>query len=739
MRFAVFLISSLALAADFATSLGDQYPYTIAATTSDSAGNTYVVGSRQLGGGTLSLLVGDFSPTLPIVIRTPYFAYVGTDVFVSKLDPTGKLLFTDTFAGKGIDTGTAIALDPSGNIYIAGTTTSTDFPLTNALQTQPNPTYSTGFIIKLTNDGKSILYSTYFGGSLGSTSISSLATDSKGNLYLTGATTAADFPHTPGMPFDPLPVPASGRTSAAIMTAISAAGDKILYSGAIVGTPPPNSRLISSAQTTTGAGIAVDAAGEAFVAGNTIYNLPTTPGVLDPNGVGAFVVKVNATGTGLSYLTYLSPGTNIGGMSPTSTVANVLYSIAVDASGNAYLAGATSDPKFPTTPGSLLPKFNIPPLLGLGFPPIIFEGFLAKLKPDGSGMVWATYLDRGNSQGTNTFVQSIAIDQSGNTWATGITGTTIYPNPIGVSTGPEFVVGLNSSGSALTYQSNSPIGTIAQSVSVDSSGVVHVAGINGFVSTIVPTSPPSMKITDFQNAAGGSVTARISPAEIIAIFGQGIGPATAASATPSSGFYPTTLGGVQVTINGMNMPLLYVSSSQINAVVPMELAVNSAATVRVVNGTTTTPGFPVWILASAAEAFPPVVNQDGTINSATNPAKSGSTVTFYATGWQSSFSPLTDGQVAPAAQNVCNPPAPPPPVPSAEKEPAQPLCEVTPASGVSPPQVTVAYAGAAPGSVAGLTQFNIQIGAVAMSNFASQFIFSITGPALVTQAVWIAH
>ena len=170
--------------------------------------------------------------------------------------------------------------------------------------------------------------------------------------------------------------------------------------------------------------------------------------------------------------------------------------------------------------------------------------------------------------------------------------------------------------------------------------------MNGFVSTIAPAAPPSMKISDFQNAAGGNVTARISPAEVIAIFGQAIGPSTPVIATPANDFYPTTLGGVQVTINGVNMPLLYVSSSQINAVVPMKVTPNAAATVRVINGTAVSAGYPVWIVPSAPQAFPPVLNQDGTVNTPTNPAKSGSTVSIFATGWQSNFLGLADGQVA---------------------------------------------------------------------------------------------
>src|SRR5580658_5979614 len=114
MRFVFFLLTAtLAFAGEFTTSLGDTYPYTISAITTDSAGNTYVVGSRQLS----ITLISDFED-IPSA----------TDVFVSKIDPNGKLLFTDTFGGKGSDTGTAIALDPSGNIYIAGTTSSPDFP-----------------------------------------------------------------------------------------------------------------------------------------------------------------------------------------------------------------------------------------------------------------------------------------------------------------------------------------------------------------------------------------------------------------------------------------------------------------------------------------------------------------------------------------------------------------------------------------------------------------------------------
>src|SRR5580700_11342567 len=138
MRSLYFLLTAtLAIAGQFTTSLGDTYPYAISAITTDAAGNTYVVGSRAIG--TNAFRIGTDGLVGPIGS--------GSDVFLSKIDPNGKLLFTDTFAGKGVDTGTAIAVDPSGNIYIAGMTTSPDFPLSRALQTQPSA-YGTGFIMK---------------------------------------------------------------------------------------------------------------------------------------------------------------------------------------------------------------------------------------------------------------------------------------------------------------------------------------------------------------------------------------------------------------------------------------------------------------------------------------------------------------------------------------------------------------------------------------------------------------
>lgn len=673
MRFVIFLLSAtLSIAGEFTTSLGDANSYTISAIAADAAGNTYVVGSRALAGiPTTIAVIGDFSAP------NPFESPVASDVFVTKLDPSGKVLFTDTFAGKGVDTGSAIAVDASGNIYIAGTTTSPDFPLSKALQTQPNTTYGTGFIIKLSNDGSTILYSTYFGGTLGPTFFTSIATDASGDLFLTGGTGATDFPHTSGMP---------SAVNGTILLSISAVGDKILYSGVLIGgigvalqVPQPGVFYSDNG----GVSVALDSAGNAYFAGNTAANnLPTTPGVLAPSGFSTgFLAKVNAATTSLGYLTYLP-----------SNVATM----AVDAMGNAYIPGFRQ-----TT--------------------------LAKINSSATAIVWI-----GNLGG---YAQSLAVDANGNAWAVGL-ATSTFRNATGWSNGPEFVAGFNAAGTQLIYSALFPFGTVAQSVAADPSGLVHVAGLTGFVSAISPSTAPTMKIFDFQNAAGGTVTARISPAEVISIYGPSIGPSTAATAAPANGLYPKTLAGVQVTINGMNMPLLYVSANQINAVVPMELAPGAAATVRVINGSTLSPDYPVWILNAAPYAFPTVLDQDGTINSQSNPAKGGSVVSFYATGWQSNFSPLSDGQVATAALDTCHG-----------------NCQILwigIARPVNVPTGTVLYGGAAPGIVAGVSQINVRIDEVpppasptpppppaASQSSVMQFTFSLIGPSSLFQTVWV--
>src|SRR5262249_2877360 len=115
-----------------------------------------------------------------------------TDAFVVKLDPTGKILFSTYLGGSGDETATAIGLDGAGGFWVAGTTTSLDFPTRNAFQ-NTNAGGRDGFLTRFNTAGTEILYSTYFGGEADET-IKRLLIDAGGSIFLAGETVSGTFP-----------------------------------------------------------------------------------------------------------------------------------------------------------------------------------------------------------------------------------------------------------------------------------------------------------------------------------------------------------------------------------------------------------------------------------------------------------------------------------------------------------------------------------------------------------------
>lgn len=676
MRLAAFLFALLPLlASDYSTFVGDSYPYNVSALATGADGSTFVTGSRQL------------TPT-------------ATDIFLVKLDPAGNLVFRKTLGGKGSDAASAIALDAEGNIYVAGSTTSPDFPLSRALQTMVSAGGS-GFIVKFSPDGGTILYATYFGGTLGPSSIAALATDSTGDLYLTGTSAASDFSVTPGLP-DGRSKVAFPNYQGAFVAKISATGDKLLYGALIVGATLPadaasgTCRNGNASRLTGGAGIAVDTAGNAYIAGNTsTVDLPATSGAFLQQGVGAFVAKIGAGGSGLAYLTYLDASDNC------SFAEDALLSIAVDAAGNAYLAGETNDPSFPVTSGTVQPQFG-----GAGtFGGTNGDAFIAKMKPDGSGLAWSTFLGGSDADSAH----AIALDSSGNVWVTGTTASSHFPNADGWSSGTEFLAGLNPPASSLIYSARYPKGSVAQGVAVDPDGLVHVAGVGGVSATISPTGPPAPRIFGVINTAGDSVApihasyrpplaGIIAPGELITIYGPHIGPpASVQGRFDGAGFLPTTLGSITLSIGGVEAPLLYVSDSQVDAVVPMGTPTGPTS-IQITSATAHTPDFPTIAVEAAPMIFlnpdgsAAALNQDGTVNSLTNRAAGGSILTIWVSGtgidFRSAHPPLADGQVASVADSEC-------------------ACQIQSGSTTSFPSVR--YSGAAPGTVAGVIQINFVV------------------------------
>jgi photosystem II stability/assembly factor-like uncharacterized protein len=259
------------------------------------------------------------------------------DAFVTKLNPSGSALLYSTFVGGLLDDeANAIAIDASGNAYIAGQTTSSDYPAVNAAQAAfagPTGCSGDGFVTKINSSGSALSFSTYLGGT-GCDKARAIALDNSGNVYVAGETLSANLA-TPGAFQTTLSGAPFGRD--AFAARFSTSGD-IGYFTYLGGTGDD-----------IGYGIATDSSGNAYIAGQTTStNFPIANAIQATNGgsVGdAFVTKLNNLGSALIYSTYLGGSDGESG-----------NGIAVDLSGNAYVTGYTGSINFPLGAGALRTK-----------------------------------------------------------------------------------------------------------------------------------------------------------------------------------------------------------------------------------------------------------------------------------------------------------------------------------------------------------------------------------------------
>lgn len=289
-------------------------------------------------------------------------------------------------------------------------------------------------------------YSTYLGGS-GDDNRLGMAVDGAGNVYLTGWTASTDFPSVNSEQAG------NAGSNDAFVTKINAAGTSIVYS-----------TYLGGSGSDQGFDLAIDTGGNAYVAGITqSSNFPTVNAIQSAlNGPrDAFVAKLNPAGNGLLYSTYL------GGSSFDEGLA-----IAIDSSGSAYVVGDTSSNDFPVVnpiQGMLLGGRN---------------GFVSKLNPAGSALVYSTYLG-GNGLEQ---VQSVAVDGSSNAYVTGITSSTNFPtvNPIQptmMGVDDAFITKFNAAGSALVYSTylGGTGDDLGAGIAVDSAGNAYVSGYTASV------------------------------------------------------------------------------------------------------------------------------------------------------------------------------------------------------------------------------------------------------------------
>lgn len=376
----------------------------------------------------------------------------------------------------GADSPSGVAVTPEGNVFVAGTTSSLEFPVTpDAFQhdavLDPHPISAHGFLAELGPDGSRVLYATYFGGS-GHDEIRDLARGPDGRLYVCGVTTSTDLPLRGGVRRTPSPTDAD-----AFVACFSADGRELLYSTYVGGSGNDEARAV-----------AVDDAGRIAVAGVTSStDLATTEGAFQrsappvtpiSNG-SVFVARIDSYAGGPSYLTYLGDPTSR--RTNTNTFAE---DVALDGAGRVYVCGSTGQRAFPVTPGALKPTG---PAKGS-----TDDAFLSVLDPARSGagsLVYSTYLGGADFD----YATALALEPDGAVVVAGGTASPDFPTTPGAfqprsASGADlipdaFVVKLRLTAGGAELVSSTYLGGRSSDamadLAVDASGRVVVVGTTG--------------------------------------------------------------------------------------------------------------------------------------------------------------------------------------------------------------------------------------------------------------------
>ncbi len=584
----------------------------VSSLTVDSSGNAYIAGwtANPNFRNTGSLGTAPTSST-------------DTRAFVAKLSPDGGVVFSVLIGGASTARARGIAVTPQGQILVSGIAGSKDFPQTSGAY-RVGDSANHWFLMELDAGAAQTIFSaTGIGGS-------SIALDASGNIYLAGSSPGTDYPTTPGAYqtafvqsyfFDCilclLGVPVGPPGDLQHVTKVDPGASKLIYS---TGLNDPMGVTAS----VTNTGLAIDAAGNAYLSGTL------------SGGSGHYpftVIPQNAYYLG--YLTKLDPNG-----------ANVLFSIPgggagvqVDSSGAVYVGGIVST----SAPIRHLSRVSTTPLA----PPPIFswiprqcwpdnitassEAYVMKVDPISGEVLDGQWID-GSAPGATGITLA-----AGRVWITGQTPTPDVPFSPGVLAPPNLGPGLLFGAylSAADFSGGLNSGPAIACV-LDGGNMAHAGPIAGY--------------------------------QLLSIFGANLGPATGVAASDGP---DTSIAGVSVMFNGAPAQLLYVSASQINLVVPAPPPPSTQAGAKLppamvmqvrVNGVTLQRQFPYTVsnlnlfadLSSAGcqvdgGCQPVATNADGSTNSLAHPASYGSTVSFFMHG---AGVPTLGSQPAPQLGNV---------------------------------------------------------------------------------------
>jgi hypothetical protein len=581
----------------------------------DAAGNAYVAGYTASG---------DF-PAAPTPLATTFGAGPQSrGAFVAKIDSTGSnLLYSTYLSGSADEEATGLAIDKSGNVYVAGNTHSTDFPTRNALQPRcatanPSGTCSSAFLTKISPTGDSILFSTYLGGS-GAESARGLVVDAKGSAYLAGVTSSSDFPVTAGA--------AQARCGGAcqqnaFVAKFSPSGDKLAYATYVGG-----SALDDAAD------LAVDSTGNAYLTGHTTspdfplatpYQKSCAADAASASKTciaTAFVTKITPDGSSFSYSTYLG-----------GSLGSKATAIAVEAQGSAYVTGSTQSPDFPVAK-----PFQKSCGRDAASGKCSIDAFLTKFAPTGKALVYSTYLGGAGRDEAS----GIAVDATGSAHLIGRTESADFPTakPLQAhlkGSSDAFAARFDPTGSALTFSTYHG-GTATESgnsLALDTQGNLYLAGET--TSADFPTQHP------FQSSCAGACTSAF-------VTKMALPPANSAptiTSAASTTFTVGTAGTFTVTTTGTPTPAIDDGSATLPGAVTF--LDNGDGTATLAGTPAAGSGGTYTFTITAANGTPPNDTQSFTLTVNEAPTITSANATTFTEGVAGTFTVTATGFPKPA-------------------------------------------------------------------------------------------
>ncbi len=718
----VFRLNSTGSAITWSTYLGGSLSDLVRGLAIDSTGAVYVTGRTDS-----TDFVNTNRENLP--------ARGGGDAFVTKLNASGSaVVYSLLLGGFALDVGNGIALDSTGSAFVVGESRSENFPTTEGAFQTARRGGSDAFVARVRPDGSGLIYCTYYGGEA-QEAANAVAVDATSNAYFTGQTFSTQLPVTP-LAYQRGPA----LTPDAFAAKLNPQGTSLFYS-----------TYLGGDNEDTGLTIAVNRLGEAYVGGQTnsanfpLRNDGPLPATAFAGGYDGFLAKVNFGATALAFSTHVGGAGNdsLNGIA-IDTGGRIWGAGSTESTNFPATAGALANRLGGASDGFVARFAEItvqvtPAAISLGAGES--QQFLADVSNTTNTAVrWGIFPALGaisttglytapaSFSGTQTVTIS-AISQADGTKIGEAIVTLVQRVQISVSPATVTLLANQTQQFTATVQGSTNTGvtwTISpESGEIDRAtgfyrapGVIFapttvtvraasVADSQRFATATITLSPPvgpsspQISIEGVTNAASfrtATDQGGVSPGQLVTFFGQDMGPAQLAGLRlDGAGLVANSLAGTRVLFDGTAAPLIYTSATQLAAVVPY--AVEGRATTQVQveyeGRRSNTIALPVINAApalftadSSGRGQGAILNQNGTLNAATNQADRGSVVVLYLTGEGATNPNGVDGK------------------PNASPAP-QPKLPVTVSIGGIDAQIL--YAGGAPGLVAGVMQINVRI------------------------------